>query len=109
MSGRCPDCGRPKRRPHLDRPAVFEAQGPGFPPADLSKLLRPVTAEDVLAISDWSGGWFSQQRDEFLAQQRPGDAIWAYNTMGEVPLSGSAGFYLMRDGYVVAALVTMMS
>jgi hypothetical protein len=44
-----------------------------------------------------------------FGQMQPGDEVWVYDTMGEVPLSGMRGLVLLRGGNVMAQIVFLMS
>ena len=43
------------------------------------------------------------------AQAPTEDSLWYYDSMGEVPLSGMAGYVVLRNGNVVGSLTMLVS
>ncbi len=91
----------------------FERDGFGYPPASRSSLkeqLSTVEFNRMWANARGAPGWGDASDFADMANQmQPGDEIWVYNTMFEVPLSGMNGLVLLRGGNVVAQIVFMVS
>jgi hypothetical protein len=71
---------------------------------DPSWLKRRLTVAEARAMRPPLG-------DQLLAQWRPGDELWEYNSPREDwdRLMGSSGFVLVRGGVVVATQVCRMN
>jgi hypothetical protein len=95
-------------------PPVWEARGYGWAPASQSSLKQRVSLEDFQRRWRESAGvrdgWGSPSDfAQFEAKMAPGDEIWVYDTLGEVPLSGMRGLVLLRGGKVQASIVFVVS
>jgi hypothetical protein len=92
---------------------IYERDGHGYPPAERSSLKRRVATSEFMRMwSDARGakGWGSRADfAEMFGKMRPGDEVWVYNTIGEVPLSGMKGLVLLRNGNVMAEIIFMRS
>jgi hypothetical protein len=100
--------------PSQDWPPVWEARGYGYPPANRSSLKQHLTLAEFQQMWKESvgtrDGWGSPSDfARFEAAMRPGDQIWVYDSLGEVPLSGMRGLVLLRDGKVRADIVFIRS
>lgn len=92
-----------------ERPPIYEARGFGYPPADPARNLKRrmwVYEVEQMARQDRNR---SEQYADFLAMMRPGDEVWYYDSMGEVPLSGHSAMLLLRSGNVIAQIIYMVS
>lgn len=56
-------------------------------------------------------GFMYQDWKQLLAAMQPGDELWEFNSPEDTwkHLAGRAGFAVVRDGNLIASLVTMMN
>ena len=56
-------------------------------------------------------GFMYQEWKQLIAAMRPGDELWEFNSPEDTwkHLAGRAGFAVVRDGNLIASLVTMMN
>jgi len=88
---------------------------------DKSWLTKRTTVAEVEAASMVSNpelgpepvpfGFINDKWKALLAQMQPGDELWEFSSSEESwqHLAGRAGFALVRNGEVVASIVTMMN
>ena len=104
-----------------DMPYWYEYRGFGYPPGSAQYLKRLLTPDQFwaeiqkppfykVATAAAIPANLIQRAKDFMASWLDGDEIWAYDYMGYMgPLSGATGYWLLRDGKVIADLVLAVS
>ena len=97
---------KPRREPVLD---WYVPPPPAPPEPEEETLRRRLTVAEIEADNPGFAG--HARWEEIKATMQPGDELWSFHSPSWTwqALCGRAGIALVRDGAIVAELITMMN